>query len=206
MRAVASVLVAAALAGCGDRSPIEGGGRVPGDILTVYVLVPREGPRARQAQDLVRGAKLALAQAGGRVGRFTVQFATAELPGTEDAVADAVEEVVRDVGTVAVVADLEPATARVTGPLLNAVGLLHVSPGPPAAVDQPAALRTYFPLDLLRRPAPPPRGFAEAFPGVRPGGLAGAGHAAMRRVLAALARAGDRAPERRAVIEAFAAG
>lgn len=203
MRATALVLVAAALAGCGDRSAIEGGGRVPGNILTVYVLVPRDAPAASQ---VIRGAKLALAQAGGRVGRFTVQLATADLPRGEDAAADAVEDVVRDVGTIAVIADLAPGSARTTAPLLNAAGLLHVSPGAAARVAQPAALRTYFPLDLLRERHPPPPGFERAFAGLEAGPFAGAGHVAMRRVLAALRAAGDRAPLRRAVVEAFAGG
>ena len=202
MRATALVLVAAALAGCGDRSAVEDGGRVPGEILTVYVLVPREAPAAGQ---VIRGAKVALAQAGGRIGRFTVQFATADLPAGEDAAADAVEDVVRDVGTIAVIADLGPASARTTAPLLNAVGLLHVSPGPAAQVAQPAALRTYFPLDLLRERHPPPPGFERTFAGLEAGPFAGAGYTAMQRVLAALRAAGDRAPLRRAVVEAFAA-
>jgi hypothetical protein len=203
VRRLVLVMVAAALMGCGDRSSIEDGGRAPGDILTVYVLLPTEGPRADSARDFIRGAKLALAQAGGRAGRVTVQFATAALPEGDDAIADAVERVVRDTGAIAVIGDLDAGTARVTAPLLNATGLLHVSPGPPADVAQPAALRSYFPLDLLASPPPVPSGFADAFPGIAPGRLAGAGFVAMSRVLAALRRAGDRAPVRRAVIEAF---
>ncbi|MEJ7894075.1 MAG: hypothetical protein WKF94_15700 [Solirubrobacteraceae bacterium] len=150
MRRVAGLLlVAAALAGCGDRASIEAGGRAPGDILTVYTLLPREGPRAQAAQDINRGAKLALAQAGGRAGEVTVQFATAALPASleADPIADVVEAVVRDTGTVAVIGDLDARTARYTAPLLNAVGILHVSPGTaPSGLAQPAAEPSFVPL------------------------------------------------------------
>ncbi len=207
MRPVVFVLVAAALiAGCGDRSSVEAGGRAPGDIVTIYVFLPREGPQAKMTASVIRGAKLALAEAGGRAGEVTVQFATKAEPVGEDAIADAVEEIVRDTGTIAVIGDLEPATARVTAPLLNAVGMLHVSPGPPAVgAAQPAAQRTYFALDLLRDTAPPPPGFAAAFDGLRPTAAAGAGYAAMNAVLAALRDAGPRAPVRSEVIRAFTA-
>ena len=67
-RTLTGVLVAAVLAGCGDRSAIEEGGRVPGDTVTVYVLVPQQGRSARTARAVVRGAKLALLEAGGRAG------------------------------------------------------------------------------------------------------------------------------------------
>jgi len=145
--------LAAALAGCGDRASITGGGRVAGQILTVYTLLPREGPRAQAAADMVRGAKLALAQAGGRVGALTVQFATADEPVgaggevDEEAVATAVEEVVRDTGTIAVIGDLDARTARVSVPLLNAVGVLHLSPGTGATgFAQPAREPTFVSL------------------------------------------------------------
>ena len=137
-----SLMVAAALAGCGDRSDITGGGRVTGDALTVYVLVPF----TPQGRDLVRGAKLALRDAGGRSGRFSVQFAAQPEPGTTEGIADAVREIVDHQDTIAVIGDLDARTAQISGPLLNAAGILHVSPIAPAAVEQPAALRTFFAL------------------------------------------------------------
>lgn len=143
------VAAALAFAGCGDRTAVEDGGRAPGDVLTVYTLLPREGPRAQAAQDIVRGAKLALAQAGGRAGAVTVQFATATLPNTLEAspIADAVEDVVRDTATIAVIGDLDVRTARFTAPLLNAVGMLHVSPGTAGSgLAQPAAEQSFFGL------------------------------------------------------------
>lgn len=165
MRLAALILVAAALAGCGDRAAIQEGGEVPGDTVTVYLLV------SGQDRQLVRGAKLALFEAGGRAGEVTVQIATAAYEGP-----DTVEEVVRDVNTIAVVTDGDE---RVVAPLLNAVGILHVSLAPATSTAQPAARRTYFPLRAD-------------------------GREAMDAVLAALREAGEDATLRAAVVEAFA--
>jgi hypothetical protein len=137
VRRAALVLAVAALAGCGDRTAITTGGRVPGEILTVYVLAPRTD----EGTDLVRGAKLALAQAGGRVGKLTVQFASADEPGGEEPLATAVRDLVRDTGTIAVI---DAHANAVTVPLLNAVGLLHVSPVSPQPFAQPSPDRTFF--------------------------------------------------------------
>ncbi len=142
MRAIVLLsLAAAVLVGCGDRASIEEGGRVPGDILTVYTLVPD----TQEGTDLVRGAKLALSQAGGHIGKLTVQFASAREPdGNQEAVASAVRDVVRDTGTIAVIGDLDSRTASVSAPLLNAVGLLQVSPLGPTSFAQPGPAKTFF--------------------------------------------------------------
>lgn len=293
MRRTASLLcvAAAASSGCGDRAAISDGGQVPGEILTVYALVPA----TPEGRDLVRGAKLALAQAGGRVGGSTVQFASAQEPADDvEGVASAVRDVVRDTGTVAVIGGLDPRAIEVSAPLLNAVGILQAAPVPGVRPAAPARQRSFFGfgptaadeaeaivagarrpiaveeevdgaalaaairaragrtvaaarartvvyagrdpanargvLAALRRenrrativvppalaalaggdrvralvPAGgPPPGFGRAFPGVRAGPYARAGHAAMSAVLDALRRAGSRARNRTAVIRAF---
>ncbi|MEA2171547.1 MAG: hypothetical protein QOF76_4847, partial [Solirubrobacteraceae bacterium] len=170
-------------------------------------------------------------------------------------------------------------------PLLNAVGLLHVSPIAPVTLEQPSSRRTFFAfgrgadalaaaivgagkppfavefepggeeladairaragrtvatakartvvyagtdrrnargaIAAIRREnprarivtpwqaeaaaAPPPPGFARAFPAATPGPDARAGYDAMKAVLAALRRAGAHAGSRQAVIDAFRA-
>jgi ABC-type branched-subunit amino acid transport system substrate-binding protein len=183
------LLVAAALAGCGDRGAITAGGEVPGDTVTVYVLVPY----TRDGRNLVRGAKLALAQAGGRAGELTVQFASQPEPADTEGIASAVRDVVHDTGTIAVIGDLDERTAAVSGPLLNAVGLLHLAPGGTYRPEQPARWRTFFPVGatpeaqavaIVRDTRPP---YAVEF---EPGGEALAG--------AVNSRAGGTVPTRRA--------
>lgn len=156
------VLVAATLgAGCGDTTSITDGGRVAGTTLTVYSLLP-QGNRSPATRDLVLGEKLALQQARGRAGGFTVNYVAAPLPagGGQRAVAAAVREVMRDPGVAAVIGDLGLRTARVSVPLLNAAGILHVSPavtypgferrvpGDPGAPDRyrPSGRTSFVPL------------------------------------------------------------
>jgi hypothetical protein len=142
-RPLTALLAAAALTGCGGHSAITGGGQVPSnEPLTVYVLMPR----TPEGADVIRGAKLALSEAGGRVGKRTVQFSSATEPDEEEGIASTVRDVVLDTGTIAVIGDLDARTAAVSAPLLNAVGLLHVSPVSPLPVAQPSALRTLFAL------------------------------------------------------------
>lgn len=152
-RAAALVLALAVLAGCGrDDTAIRNGGRVSGDTLTVYTLLPLHGPRAAVARQLVLGAKLALAQAQGHVGKLTVNYVSLDEPGRAGRLAANVQLAVRDTGLIAVIGDLDAQTARTTVPLLNATGILHVSPGvtdPAFAAPghwRPSGKRTFSPL------------------------------------------------------------
>ncbi len=157
-RAALVVALAAATAGCGSDASTVGGGRVAGDNLVVYSLLP-DTPVAR---DVVDGEKLAIAEASGRAGEFTVNFAVAHLPrGGPEKVASATRELVQDLQVSAVIGDLDSETARTTIPLLNAAGILHISPGatypgfvaafPGAGEEeperwQPSPRRTFAPL------------------------------------------------------------
>lgn len=176
-RALAALAAAVALplAGCGSPTT-EGGGRVAGDNLVVYSFLP-DTPVAR---DIVDGEKLAIAEAGGRAGDFTINFAVAHEPrGRAGKVASAVREIVHDLQISALIGDLDSRTARTTIPLFNAAGILHLSPGAtypgfvadfPGAPEneperwQPSRRRTFAPLapidpvqaDAIARLARPP--------------------------------------------------
>lgn len=148
-----AALAAAALgaAGCGDRTSITDGGRVAGTTLTVYSLLPQAGDRASASADAVLGEKLALQEAEGRVGELTINFVSADLPAGRGkaAIANVTREVIKDPGIAAVIGDLSPDTARVTVPLFNEAGILHVSPGvatspPPRTL--PTGRRSFAPL------------------------------------------------------------
>ncbi|MEA2292970.1 MAG: branched-chain amino acid transport system substrate-binding protein [Solirubrobacteraceae bacterium] len=177
--AVAAALALAVLAGgCGHNdSVIIHGGQVPGQTLTVYSLLPRTGPDAAAARDAVLGEKLALEQAHGVVGRLTINYVALDLPATggTDALANTVRDAVSDPSIAAVIGDLSSDTARVTAPLLNAVGILHVSPG--ATSDAltsapryvPSGRRTFVPL--LAGDGSQAAALARAAGG-RPGGVA----------------------------------
>ena len=58
--------------GCGDEQ--SRAGRVPGDTLTIFSSLPLQGPHADQAQSIVNAQKLALREAGGKVGGLQDQL------------------------------------------------------------------------------------------------------------------------------------
>lgn len=123
----------ALLAGCGsERSAISAGGRVVGDNVTVYSMLPE--PTRGVSRDLVDAQKLALLQAGGRAAGLGVNFVSID-EGSPDRdspprrAAKAVEQAVRDTQTIAVIGGLRSHAARTSVPLLNAAGILQLSPG-----------------------------------------------------------------------------
>lgn len=161
--AVGAALSALVLAGCGREDTGSQGGRVIGDTLTITSLLPLSGSDAAAARQMVRGEKLALAQAGGRAGAFAVNYDSVDQggaePGQERADAAAATRVVlSDSQTIAVIGSLDFAAASASVPLLNAAGLLHVSPtvGYPGFTAEllpaeperwyPSGRRTFVPL------------------------------------------------------------
>jgi branched-chain amino acid transport system substrate-binding protein len=133
MRGLAALAAAAVLAGCGsERGAITAGGRVVGDNLTVYASVP--DPARSVGRDMVDAAKLAIAQAGGRVGDFGINFVATDegslgAPDPARVPAAAAEEVIRDAQVIAVVGAVRSEAALTSLPLFNAAGILLVSPG-----------------------------------------------------------------------------
>jgi branched-chain amino acid transport system substrate-binding protein len=128
--AIAALLAAllATLAGCADEG-ITRGGAVLSDTLTVYSLLP--DPRSGAAADAVDGEKLALAQAGGRAGRFTINFSSLDegAGGEPGQVADAARDVIGDTQVIAVIGGLDTAGTRTSAPLFNEAGILQVALG-----------------------------------------------------------------------------
>jgi ABC-type branched-subunit amino acid transport system substrate-binding protein len=159
IRATAAALAALALGltACSSEGT-SGGGQIVGETLTVYSLLP-DTPVAQQ---IIDGEKLALSEAGGRAGKFKVNFSVDHLDRTDlDAVAETARETTRDLQVIAVIGDLDSETARETIPLFNEAGLLHLSPGakypgfvasfPGAPADEPerwrpSVRRTFAPL------------------------------------------------------------
>ena len=73
--ALAGVLVCLGLVACGDDGGNStGGGGGGSGKLTIYSSLPLQGPARTQAVATVNGAKLALEQAKGKVGDFTVTY------------------------------------------------------------------------------------------------------------------------------------
>ncbi len=125
-----------ALAGCGGVGASPAAQSV-GKQLTVYSSLPLQGPAAGISQQIVGGEKLALADAGGRVGGFTVSYVSLDDssptsgewdPGVTAANAKAAAQ---DRTTIAYLGDFNSGATAVSLPLTNAAGILQVSPASP---------------------------------------------------------------------------
>jgi len=132
----ALIVIAAAAAGCGSIS-ISGASEATGSQLAIYSSLPLQGPSAQVAQEMVNGERLALADAGGHVGRLRVGFvslddadpSTGKLdPGVTAANA---KMAAQDSSTIAYLGEYSSVATAVSLPLINAAGILQVSPGSP---------------------------------------------------------------------------
>jgi branched-chain amino acid transport system substrate-binding protein len=134
--AVASVLGAlvlgAGLAACGGDgdSEVQSGS----DTLTIYSSLPLQGPDRDRARDMVNAIKLALQDAGGKVGPFNVTYvpldsATPEAATwTGDAVLENARKAVRDLNAIAYIGERDSAATALSLPLTNEGHILQVSP------------------------------------------------------------------------------
>ncbi|MGH2912885.1 MAG: ABC transporter substrate-binding protein, partial [Solirubrobacteraceae bacterium] len=108
-----------------------------GKQLTIYSGLPLQGPSAAISKQIVGGEKLALADAGGRIGPLTVNYVSLDDsnptngqwdPGVTAANAKAAAQ---DPTTIAYLGDYNSGATAVSLPLINAAGILQVSPSSP---------------------------------------------------------------------------
>jgi branched-chain amino acid transport system substrate-binding protein len=120
--------VLALLAGCGSSaSTITRGGNVFGTTLNVYSLLPSPGEGS--SRDMVDAEKLALMDAGGIAGEYKVNFISLDETGGAGPFAAALRDAVADPQVIAVIGPVGTGPARATVPILNAAGILQVTPG-----------------------------------------------------------------------------
>ncbi len=120
-----------ALTGCAgagsaaSSSPVT----VTGSRLTVYASQPPSGSGGPSATDTLDAERLALRQAGGRIGKFTVSLVA--LDGGE--LSDNARTAIQDSTAIAYLGELVPGTSQVSVEILNQQGVLEVSPADTAA-------------------------------------------------------------------------
>ena len=129
---LAAVACGAALVGCGTVVDINRGGRVAGTTLTIYTQLPQPG--IGDSRDIVDGEKLALFDAKGAVGPYKINFIAIDEgpPGSGDGAkisALALRDAIADPQVIALIGPGGSDTALATVPLLNAAGILEVTPG-----------------------------------------------------------------------------
>jgi ABC-type branched-subunit amino acid transport system substrate-binding protein len=127
VKPLALLLVAAALllAGCGNTDAIRRGGTTGGTTLTVYSSLPSPGQGV--SRDIVDGEKLALAEIGGKLGRYTINFSS--LDETAAGAEETARTAMADTQTSALIGSVDSKGSRAQIPLLNETGILHVSLG-----------------------------------------------------------------------------
>jgi branched-chain amino acid transport system substrate-binding protein len=141
--AAAAAALALVATGCGSSRKRDEE-RIRGSRLTIYGSAPLEGPDRDAAADVVRGERLALAQAGGRVGRYDVRFvaldaATPKARSWDPAqISQNARRAANDPAAIAYLGELDNNSSAISIPLLNEAGVLEVSP-----LDTAMALTTH---------------------------------------------------------------
>jgi branched-chain amino acid transport system substrate-binding protein len=136
--AASSCLVAAlsfGVAACGGDDEGGGGsGSTGSDTLTIYSSLPLQGDSRPQSESVVNGEKLALEEAGGKVGKFTIKYvslddATAAAgkwePGQVSANA---RKAAQDKSTIAYLGEFNSGASAISIPVINEAGILQISP------------------------------------------------------------------------------
>jgi len=134
LRPLTAVLSLALLAGCGGGDSDERSEPRDADTLVVYSSLPRTGGSATRGEAVAAGQRLALADAGSRVGRYRVELV--ELDSAEpderdwdpDRVAENAGTAAEDPAAIAYLGELELGATAVSLPVTNEESILHVSP------------------------------------------------------------------------------
>jgi len=134
VRAGAACLLAGSaifVAACGSSSSGGGGG---GNVVDIYSSLPLQGASSAQTGPLVNGIQLALSQAGGKAGQFTVHYTSLDDstaaagkwdPGQTAANA---RKVAADSHAVFYIGEFNSGASEVSIPILNEGGIPQVSP------------------------------------------------------------------------------
>ncbi len=125
-----------ALAGCGGVG-VSGATETAGNQLAIYSSLPLQGPSAPVSDEIVDGERLALSQAGGHIGALKIGYVSLDdaNPKTGEldpsATATDAKMAAQDTSTIAYLGELSSQATAVSLPLINAAGILQLSPGSP---------------------------------------------------------------------------
>jgi branched-chain amino acid transport system substrate-binding protein len=126
----------ASVSGCGGIGASNALGNL-NDLLTVYSSLPLQGPSAGVATQIVNGEKLALAQAGGHIGQFKISYYSMDDANPKTGIWDPgitaqdAKTAAQDNSAIAYLGDYNSGASAVSLPLVNAAGILQVSPASP---------------------------------------------------------------------------
>jgi len=131
-------VLALGVSACGssDSGDSSGGGKtVSGTNLTIYSSLPLQGTSKGQSEAVINGEKLALKQAGSKVGKYKIKYvslddSTAQNPGTADEgqTAQNARKAVQDKATIFYLGEFNSGGTKVSLPILNKAGIPQISP------------------------------------------------------------------------------
>jgi branched-chain amino acid transport system substrate-binding protein len=125
------------VAACGDDEGGGGGDKASGGggkTLTIYSSLPLQGASRPQSEDVIKGEKLALKQAGNKAGDFKIKYVS-----LDDSTAAAgkweaqqtsanARKVAQDDSAIAYLGEFNSGASAISIPITNEAGLLQVSP------------------------------------------------------------------------------
>jgi branched-chain amino acid transport system substrate-binding protein len=133
---VVGSVVALAACGSSSKSSSSGSSSAPSgpNVIDIYSSLPLQGANTTQTDPLVNGIKLALAQAGGKAGQFTVNYQSLDdstaATGKYDATQTAANarKAATDPKAVYYIGEFNSGASEVSIPILNQAGIPQVSP------------------------------------------------------------------------------
>ena len=135
--AASSCLVAGlsfGVAACGSDDEGGGSGSTGSDTLTIYSSLPLQGDSRPQSESVVNGEKLALEEANGKVGKFTIKYVSLDdstaaagkwEPGQ---VSSNARKAAQDKTTIAYLGEFNSGASAISIPVINEAGVLQISP------------------------------------------------------------------------------
>jgi branched-chain amino acid transport system substrate-binding protein len=127
-------IVALTVSACGDDEDEGDGATVSGNNLTIYSSLPRQGATRVQAIAIENGAKLALKERGGKVGKYNITYkilddSTAAAGKWDPAPTSAnARKASQDDTTIAYIGEYNSGASAISIPILNEGGIPQVSP------------------------------------------------------------------------------
>ncbi len=121
------------LSGCGAGDSAD----ATGPQLSIYSSLPLQGPTALTSAEIVNGEKLALAEAGGRAGRFRIGYTSLDDSNPKTGLWDRgltasdAKTAAQDTSTIAYLGEFDSGATALSLPLINGAGILQISPASP---------------------------------------------------------------------------
>jgi branched-chain amino acid transport system substrate-binding protein len=156
---VVLAIAAVALAGCGSRG--DSANRIRGSVLTVYSSIPMHGASRLNAQAVINGEQLALAQVRDRVGKYRILLtklddSTVQRDGWDPGkTTENARRAIQDRAAIAYIGEFNSGASAVSIPLLNRAGILQISPASSAvgltssaAGAAPGEPQKYYPTGI----------------------------------------------------------